>query len=207
MKLPIPSDIADDLKECVDFHGHLCPGLVYGYRVAREAIARLGISRAYDEEIVAISENDSCAVDGLQALLGTTSGKGNLIIRNYGKNVYRIQSRKTRRALRFSRIFDYTYQGDHKEEFERLEEKMVAKTASAEEMKRQKQLKAMDLAAKDLDLVFICEDVDYEDIDYAPLAPSVACGFCGELTMKTRMKEGKDRALFCVPCARKKGLI
>jgi len=29
------------LRACVDFHGHLCPGLVYGYRVDAEAIKRL----------------------------------------------------------------------------------------------------------------------------------------------------------------------
>lgn len=206
MKLPIPSDITEDLKDCVEFHGHLCPGLVYGYRVAREAIERLGISRSSDEEIVAISENDSCAVDGLQALLGTTAGKGNLIIRNYGKNVYTVQSRKTRKALRFSRIFDYEYQGDHQDEFEGLEAKMASGTAAPDEMKRQKQLKAMDLATKDLKRVFICEEVEYEDIDYAPLAPSTACSSCGELTMQTRMIQGKGKDLFCVPCSEKQEL-
>lgn len=207
MTLSIESELSDDLKACVRFHGHLCPGLVYGYRVAKEAIERLGINRSYDEEIVAISENDSCAVDGLQALLGTTAGKGNLIIRNYGKNVYTVQSRGKRRALRFTRIFDYEYQGNHKEEFEILEGKVASKTANPDEMKRQKQLKAMDLATKNLDLIFMCEDVNYEDIDYAPLAPSKACASCGELTMQTRMVQGKDGDLFCVPCGREKGLV
>ncbi|MBU1170170.1 MAG: formylmethanofuran dehydrogenase [Proteobacteria bacterium] len=200
-------DIPNELKDCVRFHGHLCPGLVYGYRVAIEALKHLGISRAPDEEIIAISENDSCAVDGIQKILGTTSGKGNLIIRNYGKNVYTVQSRNTQKAVRFSRILGYCYEGDHPEEFEILEKKVATKSATKSEMKRQKLLKAMDLALKNFDRIFTRTDVDYEEIDYAPLAPSVACATCGELTMKTRMIEGKDKTLRCIPCDRKVSMI
>ena len=32
------SKLPEDLKKCIEFHGHLCPGLVYGYLVAKEAI-------------------------------------------------------------------------------------------------------------------------------------------------------------------------
>ena len=72
--------LPDDLNTCIEFHGHLCPGLVYGYLVGKEAIKLLHLKRSKDEEIVAISENDSCAVDALQVLLGTSIGKGNLIL-------------------------------------------------------------------------------------------------------------------------------
>ena len=58
-------EMPDDLKKCVEFHGHLCPGLVYGYRVAKAAMNLLEINRSRDEEVVAVSENDSCAVDAL----------------------------------------------------------------------------------------------------------------------------------------------
>ena len=61
----------EDLKKCIEFHGHLCPGLIYGYIVAKAAMDLLKLNRSRDEEVVAISENDSCAVDALQILLGT----------------------------------------------------------------------------------------------------------------------------------------
>lgn len=77
MALPDNISLPDDLKECILFHGHLCPGLVYGYLVAKEATQIFGLSRAKDEEVVAICENDSCAVDAIQVLLGTSVGKGN----------------------------------------------------------------------------------------------------------------------------------
>ncbi len=96
--------IPDDLKQCSAFHGHLCPGLVYGYIVAKESIRLLDLKRSMDEEVVAVCENDSCAVDGLQVMLGTTAGKGNLIIRDYGKNAYTVINRSGKKAYRFSRI-------------------------------------------------------------------------------------------------------
>jgi len=62
-------DIPEDLARCMAFHGHICPGLVYGYLVAKEAMKLMNLERATDEEIVAICDNDSCAVDALQVLL------------------------------------------------------------------------------------------------------------------------------------------
>ncbi len=54
--------LPEDLKKCIEFHGHLCPGLVYGYLVAKEAINILKLKRSKDEEVVVISENDSCGL-------------------------------------------------------------------------------------------------------------------------------------------------
>ncbi len=51
--------IPDDLARCVEFHGHVCPCLIYGYRVAKEAIRLMNLRRAVDEEVAAICENDS----------------------------------------------------------------------------------------------------------------------------------------------------
>ncbi|HPX56864.1 MAG TPA: FmdE family protein, partial [Syntrophales bacterium] len=164
----------ETLKTCVDFHGHLCPGLVYGYRVAMEAMARLGLARAEDEETVLISENDSCAVDAFQVLLGTTLGKGNLILRDYGKNAYTVFDRNTGRALRFIRRKSYVYGGTVPEEYAVLEEKMNGGTATPEELKRQKYLKALDLLQSPFGDLYDTEEVAGPDMPpYAPLAPSL----------------------------------
>ena len=82
-------------KDVADFHGHTCPGLALGYRVALFALDKLG-NRAVDEELVAIVENNSCAVDAVQVITGCTFGKGNLIFRDYGKQVYTFLRRPTR---------------------------------------------------------------------------------------------------------------
>lgn len=194
--LPLPEAILP----CIDFHGHLCPGLVYGYLVAMESLRLLSETRGDDEELVAISENDACSVDALQVLLGTTAGKGNLTIRNIGKNVYTVYSRKAGRGLRFSRKSAYTYTGTQPELFDALEKKFAEGTATGAERNQQKLMKSLDLLAKPVGEVFAITDASLPEPAFAQLAPSVACARCGELTMQTKMVE-KMSALYCQPCA------
>ena len=92
-----------DLEQVVKFHGHFCGGILLGYRAVKVALERLGTRRAEDEEVVAVVENDSCAVDAVQVLAGCTFGKGNLIFRDYGKHVYTFALRPSGRAVRVSR--------------------------------------------------------------------------------------------------------
>jgi len=92
-----------ELDQIIKFHGHFCGGIVVGYVAARIALERLGSRRAEDEELVAIVENDSCAVDAVQVVTGCTLGKGNLIFRDYGKHVYTFAVRPSGRAVRVSR--------------------------------------------------------------------------------------------------------
>ena len=195
----------EGLRDCVDFHGHLCPGLVYGYRVAVEARKRLNLSRAEDEETVAIAENDSCAVDALQVLLGTTLGKGNLLLRDYGKNAYTVFSRAQNHGLRFSRKTTYAYQGENEAQYAALEEKMNNGTATPEDLRAQKYLKAQHLLALSFADLYDIEEVDGLFIPaYAALAPSLPCDDCGEMTMSSRLVQTGDGERCCLPCAERK---
>jgi len=87
-------------EEIVQFHGHECPGLAIGYKMATAAMESLESLRAEDEELVAIVENDACGVDALQCVSGCTFGKGNLLFRDYGKQAYTIYHRSTRSGVR-----------------------------------------------------------------------------------------------------------
>jgi len=58
--------------------------------------------RSEDEELVAIVENNSCAVDAVQVMTGCTFGKGNLIFKDYGKQVYTFIKRPSGKSLRIS---------------------------------------------------------------------------------------------------------
>jgi len=193
--------LPEDLKKCIEFHGHLCPGLVYGYLVAKEAINLLNLKRSKDEEVVVISENDSCAVDALQVLLGTSTGKGNLIFKDYGKNAYTVLNRSRKRAFRFSRNKYYLYDGESREEFSRLDEAISSNTTSQKEKWRHKMLKAKDLLSKPFSDVFSTKEVDIVMPPYAPLARSEACAKCGEMTMSTKMVCLKNGKRICVPCS------
>ncbi|MGV8175712.1 MAG: FmdE family protein [Methanothrix sp.] len=64
--------IDTDLRRAVEFHGHLCPGLAIGYRIAR--YVKKHHPRSEDEELVCIAENNSCSVDAI-------SGSSRLYIR------------------------------------------------------------------------------------------------------------------------------
>jgi formylmethanofuran dehydrogenase subunit E len=194
-------EMPEDLKRCVAFHGHICPGLIYGYRVAKEAMRLLNIVRSVDEEVVAVSENDSCAVDALQTMLGTSAGKGNLIIQNYGKNVYTVLSRSGRQAYRFSRTTRYDYAGRDKNEYDRLEAAVASGTAAENDRRKLKRLKIDDLLSRPFDEIFTTLSVPFEEILYAVQAPSQPCAVCGEMTMVTKMRRSARLGLVCIPCS------
>lgn len=193
--------LPEDLKKCIEFHGHLCPGLIYGYMVAKAAMDLLNLNRSRDEEVVAISENDSCAVDALQILLGTSIGKGNLILKDYGKNVYTILKRQNKKAYRFSRRKHYQYQGKSKDEFVQLDAAISSGNATEKDKQRLKMLKSADLLQRPFDDIFSTEKVDCVIPPYAPLARSKACAVCGEMTMSTKMVETENGKYICIPCA------
>ncbi|MDI6726521.1 MAG: FmdE family protein [Smithellaceae bacterium] len=193
--------IAADLAQCVAFHGHLCPGLVYGYRVAREAMMILGRDRSADEEIVALCENDSCAVDALQVIMGTTLGKGNLILQDYGKNAYTIVDRTGKMAFRFSRSKPYRYEGTEQAEFDALEKAYISGSISREGRKRQKMLKVHDLLARDFGELFSRQELTFLEPPYAILAESIPCDQCGEMTMATKLVKAQGGKSLCRPCS------
>lgn len=197
----IEFNLPEDLKKCIEFHGHLCPGLVYGYLVAKEAMSLLKLERSKDEEVVVVSENDSCAVDALQILIGASTGKGNLILKDYGKNAYTILNRSDQRAYRFSRKKHYRYKGEAKEEFGRIDAAISSGTATEKEKRRHKKLKSKDLLSKPFADVFYTEKVRFIMPPYAPLARSEACATCGEMTMSTKMVDTDDDKRVCIPCS------
>ncbi|KQC09570.1 MAG: hypothetical protein APR62_02290 [Smithella sp. SDB] len=196
------NNIPNDLKKCVEFHGHICPGLIYGYLVAKEAMKLMNIARSIDEEVVAICENDSCAVDALQVLLGTLMGKGNLIINNFGKNAYTILSRSKRQAYRFSRNTRYDYKGRDKSEFDRLEAAVAAGKASEDDHLNLKRLKINDLLTRPFEEIFTTTKMPFVEPKYAQLAPSEPCELCGEMTMASKMIKLKDGRQVCIPCSK-----
>lgn len=86
--------------ECVEFHGHECPGLAIGYRAALYVQDLLKINFSEDEEVVCISENDSCSIDAIQVITGCTAGKGNLKFHMTGKHAYSFYDRKNDTSVR-----------------------------------------------------------------------------------------------------------
>ena len=91
-------------NQAVKFHGHQCPGLAIGFKAVEGAVSELGLDideiSATDEELVCVVENDACGVDAVQALLGCTVGKGNLVFRIRGKMAFSFFCRETGLSVR-----------------------------------------------------------------------------------------------------------
>jgi formylmethanofuran dehydrogenase subunit E len=90
--------VDEEFNKVVEFHGHVCPGLAIGYRVAKYIKGHC--DKSEDEELVAIVENNSCSVDAIQRMLSCTFGKGNLIFKDFGKQVFTFYCRGNGKALR-----------------------------------------------------------------------------------------------------------
>ena len=65
-------------ERAISFHGHVCPGLMIGFRASLYAAKLLKLHFSEDEEVVCIAENDSCSIAAIQSILGCTIGKGNM---------------------------------------------------------------------------------------------------------------------------------
>ena len=168
----------DLLKKAEQFHGHACPGLSIGVKAAEYLLAQ-GSLFSKDEELVAVVENDNCSVDALQALLGTTFGKGNLIFRDHGKNSYTFYNRTQKKGVRLS-----------------------AKPGGFGDrsMSREERMKKI-LEARPED-IFNISEVEFNPPEYARIHESVVCDACRESVMSTRVREIKGMKL-CIPCFEK----
>jgi len=186
-------------EECVRFHGHACPGLATGYRVAVAAMQALCVARPYDEELVAIAETDACGVDAIQMVTGCTAGKGNLIIRDYGKHAFTFISREQGKAVR---VLVAHEDMPEREEMGLLRGKVFSDTATDAERER---FYALMKAATDrilmmpADEVVTVRSVSIEPPAKARIFTSVPCALCGEpvADAKTRTLDGER---VCIPC-------
>lgn len=193
---------SENFKKCVEFHGHLCPGLCIGYRAAEAGMARLEMARSEDEELVAIVENDACGTDAVQALTGCTFGKGNFIFRDYGKQVFTFIGRKSGRAVRLSLKPD-AFSVDERQQA--LRGKMRAGTITPDEEREYRERhhkKVVAVLEKPLEELFKVEHVEIEPPPPAESRASAPCARCGEPTMVTRLRDAVGEKV-CGSCLAK----
>jgi formylmethanofuran dehydrogenase subunit E len=163
----------------IDFHGHSCPGLAIGYRMTLAAMNFLSRKRSQDEELVAIVENDACGVDALQCISGCTFGKGNLLFKDYGKQVYTLYCRSSRKGVRV--VFN---------------EDSVPEAVRCD---RDRYTRWLQTAPEDGFLSF--KEVFIEEPQPARIMQSVKCEQCGEAVMVTRTRS-VGSATLCIPCVK-----
>lgn len=186
-------------EDVIKFHGHSCPGLALGYKVAITALEELEVNgKAYDEELVCIVENDSCAVDAIQVITGCTFGKGNLIFRDYGKQVYTFLNRKNNKVVRISVEFEFKESDEEKMLWQRfMQGDRSQEVVEFIEKRKAQKIKQILEAKKDEIL-----KISYPRIippKEARIFKSLRCENCGEKVaeVKARLLKGK---ILCIPC-------
>ena len=186
--------------EVAAFHGHRCPGLAMGFRAALAAMERLGLARAVDEDLVAVVENDSCAVDGFQVVAGCTFGKGNLVFRDYGKQVYTLFDRGRERGVRLAVRWSGPEEGEEERALWRryLDGDRTAEVTTAVTRLRQRKMAAI-LAAAEEEL-FAFGPPQEPVPERARLHETLTCAVCGEKVMAPRAVSCGGRPC-CRPCA------
>lgn len=193
----IKNDIKTIWDKAVEFHGHSCPGLAYGVRAGLIALEKLNAYRAEDEELVAIPETDSCSVDGIQVVTGCTLGKGNLILKDYGKSVFSFALRKNGKAVRIVMKAGEKYKPDNE-----LHSKVMNGQATQEEKelyKKMRQKRIQYILEGPEEEVSKVEWVNIKLPERAKIFNSIQCEKCGEYFMEARgrLENGKKVCLEC----------
>lgn len=178
----------------VEFHGHACPGVAMGCRISLAAVRALDMDDSFlirkdhsfsrdlspDEELVCVAETDACCVDGVQALLGCTLGKGNLLLKLRGKNAMSFYYRPARKSVRI--LWKGSMQGGEGRELSREE------------------IMSYYLSAPDESLLQVTP-IPYAPPTRALVSLSLPCSACGEKTAEyaLRLRDGKHFCLDCWP--------
>ena len=188
-------------EEAVHFHGHVCPGLAFGFRVAQAALEIIG-ERSRDEELIAVVENRSCAVDAIQVVSGCTFGKGNLVVRDYGKQVYTFLKRPAGEGVRISVKW---IAPPEDQEMTSCWQRFSQGDRSAEVMRAIKAHQGRKIQAilqADMAELFEIRKVKEQLPEQARVYPSIRCAQCGEKVMEPMILMVDDH-LLCLPCVEK----
>lgn len=186
-------------SEVVKFHGHFCGGITLGYIAAKIAIRELRSGRDVDEQLVAIVENDACGIDAVQMVTGCTIGKGNLIFRDYGKQVYTFINRETNDAVRISAK---GWNHDENPLLESLRSKFREGTATPEEVMTMQKLVQEGIERmleEPPEKLFDIRHVKAEIPEKARIFNSVKCAKCGEMVAESRARV-QNGGIVCIPC-------
>lgn len=189
----------EDFQKCVDFHGHLCPGLSLGYRASQAGLKWLRAARASDEEIVAIVETDACCADAVQVMTGCTFGKGNFIYKDHGKIAFTFLNRESGNGVRIALKSD-VMPGD--ERHANLIKKIQTDSATEserEEFKKLHKKRSLEILEMPIADLFNLNEAKIEVPSKARIEPSKPCGRCGEPTMASKLSD-LNGSLICRGC-------
>ena len=163
------------ITQVLSLIGSRMTGLAIGIRASEWALAEMG--KSGDEELVAVVETDMCGVDAVQYLTGCTFGKGNLRFHDYGKQIYTVYSRVSRKGVRV------LFHGN----------------GIPEKLREDRDALADWILAAPADSIVSVSPVSIQEPEPARIMKSIPCAFCGESVMVSRIRE-IDGQTCCIPC-------
>lgn len=187
-------------EKALEFHGHVCPGFVLGFRAAEVGLRELGLEPGAGSgpDLVCWAENRGCAVDAVQAATGCTLGKGNLVVTDHGKQVFTFARRDTGAAVRVSlKVLNLGLA-----ELRALQEQALraADEQSRKAFARKREEISDHLLEWPEDELFAIRPVTVELPPAQRVNNMVACSACGEGVFEERALR-RDGRLLCPPCA------
>jgi formylmethanofuran dehydrogenase subunit E len=187
------------------FHGHKCPAMPMGLRVGAAAMNALGVERAKDGQIVAFVDlgDDHCATcyaDGLQVIMGTTFGKGNIKKTHKGKWAITLVDKKNKKAVRVTPKAEAMLANKQTSFFKDYREKDIPASNVPDAVVDPLVKNVMN--ALDDNLLTVSKVFDYELREGPHSFDSFVCEECGEMTV---MKYGRIKGVkkVCIDCAAK----
>lgn len=185
------------------FHGHKCPAMPMGLRAGAAAMNALGVERAKDGQLVALVDlgDDHCATcygDGLQVIMGTTFGKGNIKKTHKGKWAVTLVDRATGRAVRVTPKAE-AMQNNKKSIFF-TDYRMLGKPASTVPDEIVNKLVEGVMNAPDDKLINISKVFQYNLEPKKDSFDGFVCDECGEMTVMEYGRIKGDKKV-CIDCA------
>jgi formylmethanofuran dehydrogenase subunit E len=187
------------------FHGHKCPAMPNGLRVAAAAMNKLGVERTGDSALFAIldlGENHcaTCFADGVQVITGCTFGKGNITKAHKGKWGLTLVDKKTNRAVRVSPKAEAMMQTKKTDFFKNYREKGVPPTMVPDAVVQPLVDKVMN--APEEMIMNVSDVFEYQWKEAPHTFNSFACEECGEMVVMEYARVKGDKKV-CIDCASK----
>lgn len=92
------SNLPKDLQELTEFHGHICFGVLLGYKACKYAVDIIGLS----DNMMVITEKENCGNDAVRFLLNCTAENQKLICRGGNRQSWAFYNRDEEEGVRLT---------------------------------------------------------------------------------------------------------
>lgn len=190
-------------SQAVKFHGHICPGLATGFYASHMAMLWLASEKSPDDETYAVLESCGCGADAVQAITGCTTGKGNLVIRDNGKQVYTFGIRGRAKAIRIALRPDFAADRLDPGLLELSQKVSAGKASDDEIVELRHRIEGVCRAILESpgEAVFDIREVDASEPARQGMTATITCDKCGEpIAMSHAKKAGNGYV--CPSCGK-----